>query len=223
MDYNTNRPPLVLREYGRNVQYMIEHLQTIDDRDRRTKAAHAVVDLMGQLNPHLRTEEYREMLWDHLFAMVNYELDIDAPFDIEAPDKNAPRPTRPTYPEDDIRLKQYGKNVETMIASAIAMEDEEKQAAFVEVIGNYMKMVCAMNYYENVDDVTIRADLKRLSDGKLELDRESNLDKLAKSNSHKSSNSSVSQRRSNNRRGSSNNSRRNNNNNRKRGRNYKKS
>ncbi len=186
MDYNSQRPKLKLREYGRNIQYMVEHLLTIEDEERRNKAANALIDLMGQLNPHLRIEEFRPKLWDHLYRMSNFELDVKFPYDLQEPKVDKYDANRPPYPKDEIRFKQYGKNVENLINKAVTLEDEEKRKAFARVIGNYMKMVSASGYKEHIDDATIREDLKMLSDGKLIIDEASDLDRLTQSNSHKS-------------------------------------
>lgn len=185
MDYNSQRPALKLREYGRNIQYMVEHLLTIEDEERRNKAAHALIDLMGQLNPHLRIEEFRPKLWDHLFRMSGYELEVNSPYEINPPKVDNYDANPPAYPKKDTRMKQYGKNVENLIKSAVELEDEEKRRAFAKVIGNYMKMVSASSYKAHIDDESIREDLKILSDGKLIIDEDSNLDRLAQSNSHK--------------------------------------
>lgn len=187
MDYNTQRPGMKLREYGRNIQYMVEHLTTIKDDERRNKAAHALIDLMGQLNPHLRIEEFRPKLWDHLIRMANFELEVDFPYEVQELKIDNYDANRPPYPDEHIKMKQYGKNVENLIDKAVQIEDSEKRQAFARSIGNYMKMVASSNYQGHVDDLSIREDLKVLSKGRLVIDESSNLDKLTESNSHKNS------------------------------------
>lgn len=182
MYYNTTRNYLEMREYGRNVQRMVEFTVKEKDKEKRQRMAEAIVELMGQMNPHLRNvEEFRHKLWDHLYFMSNFELEVDSPYPKPPKDVLQDKPQHIGYPKHKIGRPQYGKNVETMIKKAMEMDDPEKQKAFAEVIGNYMKLVSQNWNKETVNDLIIKEDIKALSGGKLTLDEDSNLDALTRS------------------------------------------
>ncbi len=185
MDYNTSRSTLIFREYGRNIQRIVDYAVSLEDDERRQEVVEYVIGLMGQMNPHLKNvEQFRHKLWDHLFMMSQFRLDAESPYPPYEPEPEGHVALLP-YPKSDLRFKHYGKNVEQLIVKAISMEDEDKKREFTKVIGNYMKMVYKNNNNDSVDDETIREDLYFLSDGKLQLDIESNLDRLSRSNRNK--------------------------------------
>src|SRR5688500_6538377 len=130
MEYNTTRGKLKIGEYGRSVQEMVAYMKTLPEKDDRTKAANTLIQVMTTLNPQLKEQaEYRHKLWDHLFMMAEYELDVDAPFPVPNPIEKAGRPQLPAYSSNHIRFRYYGKNVERMISKATDMEDgPEKQS-----------------------------------------------------------------------------------------------
>lgn len=186
MDYNTTKEHLVIREYGRNVQNLVNYALTVTDRDERTKVAKYIVELMAQVNPQYKhVDEYRRKLWDHLFYISGFKLDVDAPFPKPEPEdviKTFKKEGRMPYPVHDIRFRHYGRNVENMVNKAVEMDDPEKQKAYTEAIGNYMKMAYANWNRENVTDEVIVSDIKRISKGKLSIDsNETDLDSLSKS------------------------------------------
>ncbi|MEX0813840.1 MAG: DUF4290 domain-containing protein [Chitinophagales bacterium] len=187
MKYNTTRNQLVFKEYGRNVQRMIEHITTMEDSEKKKELALAIIDLLGQMNPHLKNvDDFKHKLWDHLYMMSDYKLDVDdAPYPAPPRLEDQPKPKHPGYPKHKIKLRHYGKNVESLIEKAKEFDDEEKKKAFAEVIGNYMKLVYQNWNKENVNDQIIMEDIQKLSGNKLELTEDSNLDTLAKSNRSK--------------------------------------
>ena len=167
-DYNTNRPDMVIPEYGRNVQKMVEHAMSIEDRDERNKIAHAIISVMGQLQPHLRDiADFKHKLWDHLFVISNFKLDVDSPYPL--PDKKVlfEKPEAMDYPKTENKFKHYGKSVITLIDVAIAMEDKAEQSALTGVILNLMKKTYLMFNQDSVDDDQIVTDLKFISKDKL--------------------------------------------------------
>lgn len=179
--YNSNRPKLKIKEYGRYMQEITQLTTSIEDRERRLKLAHGVVDLMAQMNPHIKSQEdYKHKLWDHLHIIADHGLDVDSEF--PAPDKEelAKRPKHIGYPRTQLRYKHYGKYVEGLIKRAVEETDETKRKAFAEIIGNYMKLVYKNWNRENVNDDIIREDLRNMSGGVLHLDEESNLDSLSR-------------------------------------------
>lgn len=185
MNYNTSRDKLIMREYGRNVQSLVDYACTVEDKEERQRIAEFIIEVMTQINPQLKSfEEYRQKLWDHLFYMSDWKLDVESPYEKPDPDTYEKRyqSMQMTYPRQRIKYRHYGKNVETMVKKAIAMEDSEKQKAFAESIGNYMKMVYNSWNRDNITDEVIMNDFKMLSGGELTLEEDSNLDSLRRSN-----------------------------------------
>ena len=139
-DYNTQRKRMALPEYGRNVQKMIDHIKTIEDRNERNRAARTVISVMGNLNPHLRDEgDFRHKLWDHLALIANFELDIDSPYPVPEPIKFFEKPKSVPYQQGNIKFLHYGRIVELMIDAASEMEDGEEKEYFTTLIIIQMK------------------------------------------------------------------------------------
>lgn len=187
MDYNSSRSKLVLKEYGRHVQRIVENCLNEKDKEKRNQFAKEIIELMGQLNPHLRNvEDFRHKLWDHLFIMSDYKLKVDSPYPIKEREEIERKPEKLPYPQSRIRFKHYGKNVESLVSKAIDTEDAEKQAGFTQCIGNFMKMVYQNYSKDAVNDETIKSDLKLLSKGKLQLSDDQDINSLARANKAKS-------------------------------------
>jgi hypothetical protein len=198
MDYNSSRSKLVLKEYGRHVQMIVENCMKVKDREKRNQFAKEIIELMGQLNPHLRNvEDFRHKLWDHLFIMSDYQLDVDSPYPIKGREEIEKKPEKLPYPQSRIRFKHYGKNVEALVAKATKTEDPEKQKDFTQCIGNFMKMVYQNYSKDAVNDETIKSDLKLLSKGKLQISDDQDINSLARANKVKA----VKESSSNNRKG----------------------
>ncbi len=167
-DYNTNRPEMVIPEYGRNVQKMVEHAMSVEDRTERNKIAHAIISVMGQLQPHLRDiADFKHKLWDHLFVISDFKLDVDSPYPIPERDVLFEKPVRMDYPKTENKYKHYGKSVKDLIDAAIAVEDKTEQSALVGVILNLMKKTYIMFNQDSVDDSQIFSDLKDISNDQL--------------------------------------------------------
>lgn len=207
MDYNTSRDKLVIREYGRNIQSLIDYAVAIEDDEKRNEVSLYIIELMGQMNPHLRNvEEFKRKLWDHLFVISKFKLDVKSPYPIPTKEEidNIFKHDKLPYPKKKIQFKHYGKNVENMVKKAVEMEDPEMKKAYSEVIGNYMKLVYNNWNRENITDEVIKNDFNSLSNGELKIDEETSLDTLTKSNRKKKrptnktgSNSSNSYRKNN--------------------------
>ncbi len=169
-DYNTRRPDMVIPEYGRNIQKMVEHAISVEDRDERNKVAQSIINVMGQLNPHLRDiTDFKHKLWDHIFIISDFKLDVDSPYPI--PDKETifKKPEPLNYPQSRIRFKHYGKSTEGIIAKAIEMEEGDEKNELIKLIANLMKKSYLMWNRDSVDDSLILSDLETLSKGKLKL------------------------------------------------------
>ena len=170
MEYNTTRGKLILPEYGRNVQNMIAHAMEIADRTERNRAAQAIIEVMGQLNPHLRdVDDYRHKLWTHLFVMSDFKLDVDSPYPIPTRDVINLKPDRLEYPQKNPKYRFYGNNIKYMIDVANSWEDGEMKNALVKVIANHMKKSYLSWNKDTVTDVVIFEHLYELSKGKLNL------------------------------------------------------
>lgn len=185
MNYNTAHNKLIIPEYGRNVQKLIEHATTIEDDAYRQAFVEKVVNLVVQMNPQTRNiEDYRNKVWAHVFMISDFKLEVVAPPNVVTTKQEKKRPEQVPYPQSKHRHRHYGRNVHNMITKAISMEDPEKKKAFTEIIGSYMKMAYKTWNREGVSDDIIRLDLQNISKGQLELGEDVNLDGMNVSNNN---------------------------------------
>jgi hypothetical protein len=169
MEYNTDRNYLGMKEYGRHVQKMVEYLLTIEDREKRQQQAQAVIELMGFLNPHLKNvEDFRHKLWDHLFFISDFKLDVDSPYPIPQKETYKQKPDPIPYPKRHPKYAHLGKNLEVVIDKALKEEDPEKKAGFAHAIAYYMKLAYSNWHKELVHDDSIRSELNSITGGELE-------------------------------------------------------
>ncbi|MDO1500351.1 DUF4290 domain-containing protein [Winogradskyella maritima] len=170
LEYNTEREHLIIPEYGRHLQKMINHAKSLETKEERNKVAKAIISVMGNLQPHLRdVPDFQHKLWDQLFIMSDFELDVDSPY--EKPEREViyARPEPLKYPQNHPKYRFYGNNIKTMIDVAITWEDGELKEALVYTIANHMKK-CFLNWNKDtVEDDVIFEHLYELSDGKLNL------------------------------------------------------
>ncbi len=182
MPYNTQRPKMILREYGRHIQILVEHACTIEDTEQRNKLVQDIIDLMGTMNPTLRNvEDFRHKLWDHIYMMSDFKLDAKSPYPTPERETLRRKNIKLKYPRQKIRFAHYGKNVESCVDKASAMEDPQMRQDFAQVIGNYMKLVHQTWNNEDVNNETIKNDLESLSRNVLVLEENTDLDTLTKS------------------------------------------
>ncbi len=168
MEYNTTRSKMLMPEYGRNVQKMVEYLVSVEDREKRLKQAEVIIELMGTLNPHLKTiEDYKHKLWDHLFQMTEFKLDVDAPYPCPTPESVYAKPKVLPYPQGSIKHRHLGKNIEELLERAMKETDEEKRHGLTQAIGYYMKLAYANWHREPVHDDMIKSELAEITGGKL--------------------------------------------------------
>jgi len=169
-DYNSTRSHLILAEYGRNVQNMVDYICTLETREERNKHAQVVIDLMGFLNPHLRdVADFKHKLWDHLHIISDFKIDVDSPYPKPVEGSVRSKPEILAYPQHRIRFKHYGKTVEKMIEATKAMENQERKEQMILSIANFMKMAYVTWNKDAVTDDTILADLKELSHDELQI------------------------------------------------------
>ncbi|MEC3876709.1 DUF4290 domain-containing protein [Chryseobacterium salviniae] len=215
MEYNTQKNKLHLPEYGRIIQQLIERCKELPSKEERNEMAMAIIDFMGQRNPQLRDEEnYKHKLWDHLFILADYDLDVDSPYPFPTREQLAEPPKRMEYPKLQGDFKFYGKSILQLIEKAIELEQGDEKEALIEVIANNMKKSYNVYNKEHVTDDVIFRHLKELSENRLDL---TGIDTLEKSKIYYTTNNSNNRNNNNrnqpNNRNQSNNKRRHNNNN----------
>lgn len=164
LKYNTEREKLIISEYGRNIQVMINHLMEIEDRNKRTEAAHFVVDVMAQMNPQVKeSNDYIHKLWDHLYIISDYKLDVDSPFEPPQQGIVTVKPDHVGYQKHDIKHGHYGHYVGELLKKIEDIEDEQKKEALLLAMANQMKRDYLNWNRETVNDLLILDDLHRLS------------------------------------------------------------
>jgi len=170
LEYNAEREKLIIPEYGRHIQKLVNHCIALEDRDERNKMAEAIVHVMGNMQPHLRdVPDFQHKLWDQIFIMSDYRLDVDTPYPKPEREVLQAKPEPLAYPRSASKYRFYGNNIQIMIDTALTWEDGEMKDALVYAIANHMKK-CYLNWNKDtVDDDVILSHLKELSGGKLEL------------------------------------------------------
>lgn len=172
LEYNSQRSHLIIPEYGRHLQKLIDQATAIEERDERNKAARYIISVMGSLNPHLRdVPDFQHKLWDQLFIMSDFNLDVDSPYPIPSKDILTQKPDRLSYPQNFPKYRFYGNNIKYMIDVANSWEDSELKNALVLVIANHMKKCYLSWNKDTVTDEVIFEHLMELSGGKLNLSK----------------------------------------------------
>jgi hypothetical protein len=170
LEYNAERPHLIIPEYGRHLQKLIDQATLIADREERNKAAKYIIQVMGSLNPHLRdVPDFQHKLWDQIFIMSDFRLDVDSPYPIPTRDVINLKPERLPYPQKNPKYRFYGNNIKYMIDVANSWEEGEMKNALVKVIANHMKKSFLSWNKDTVTDTVIFEHLYELSGGKLNL------------------------------------------------------
>ena len=172
-DYNTQKKKLIMPEYGRNVQQMIDHCVSIEDREERTRCANTIINIMGNLFPHLRdVDDFKHKLWDHLAIMSDFKLDIDYPYEIIRKENLRTKPDRIPYTLTPIRYRHYGKTLERMIKKCEDYPDGPERDQLISLLANHMKKSFLTWNKEVVDDDKIFKDLREYSHGRIDLSPE---------------------------------------------------
>ena len=170
LEYNTERPRLFISEYGRHFQKMVDHAVSIQDREERNKVAKAIVGVMGNMQPHLRdVPDFQHKLWDQLFIMSDFKLEVESPFPITSKEILQQRPEPLQYPQNYPKYRFYGNNIKRMIDVAVQWEKGDMRSGLQYAIANHMKK-CYLNWNKDVvEDDVIFAHLKELSCGEIDL------------------------------------------------------
>lgn len=178
-EYNTQREAITLKEYGRNVQKIVEYIRTVPDKAKRTELATTLIELIKQLAPVSKeAQENPQRMWDDLFIIADFNLDVDTPFGIPQRDILFKKPRKMEYPQSEVRFKHYGKNIERLVKEALKKEDPQEREDAVIYLGKLMKTFYGNWNKEILDDSVIIKDIKLMSGGKLTLD----LDKVREDN-----------------------------------------
>ncbi|MCH2042611.1 MAG: DUF4290 domain-containing protein [Saprospiraceae bacterium] len=176
--YNTDRKPLIIREYGRNAQRLVDYAKTIQDPVHRQAFVERIIELIMEMYPHTRNvEDYRLKIWSHVLMMSNYELDVEVPQDIPSA-RYRRHPEAVPYPKRNWRFRHYGSNVQDLIDKALHMEDSPKRQEFLGIIGSYMKMTQKAANRDHINDEQIREDFERMTEGRLSIPEQFYLDGL---------------------------------------------
>lgn len=171
MQYNTQRTKLILPEYGRNIQEMVNVCLSIADREERTQCACFIVSVMANMFPEFASKsDNNRKLWDHLNLISGFKLDVDFPCEVLTREEANPRPERIPYGSAPIRYRHYGRNIEQMINRVADMEEGEQKEKLISMIAHHMKKLMFIHNKEGVDDAKVLRDLAEYSGGRIDLD-----------------------------------------------------
>ena len=183
--YNTERVKLYIPEYGRNVQKMVDYLKTIEDRQKRNEQAKAVIKVMEILNPAVHLQEnYEQKLWDHLFIISGFDLDVDAPYPMPAPESLHERPLPVPIQKKPVKANHYGRNVESIIDLIAEQEEGEVKTSMIRSLAIYMRQQYLIWNKDTVSDETIFQDIEKLSDGRVKVPEGLQLGRMENNSGH---------------------------------------
>jgi len=170
IEYNTEREHLIIPEYGRHLQKMVNYAKALPTKEERNKVAKSIINVMGNMQPHLRdVPDFQHKLWDQLFIIADFELDVDSPYPTTTKEELSEKPEPLKYPQNFPKYRFYGNNIKTMIDVANTWEEGELKEALLFTIANHMKK-CFLNWNKDtVEDYVIFNHLFELSGGKIDL------------------------------------------------------
>jgi sulfatase maturation enzyme AslB (radical SAM superfamily) len=167
-DYNTERDHLIIKEYGRNVQKMINYALGIEDKAKRTRLAYIIVSVMEQLNPSSNpNDEYYLKLWNHLNIISGYKIDVEFPYEVMTEDAHKKHPDKIPYNENQIRFRFYGRNMENALKEIAEMEEGEDKAALLKHTANQLKIRYITWNKDIINDEQIASHILHMTNGKL--------------------------------------------------------
>ena len=180
LDYNTSREKMAMPEYGRNVLKMVENLKTIEDREKRSQQAAAVVKVMEQLNPQVhQQDDYEHKLWDQLYMIAGFDLDIDSPYPCPVAEEFSKSPVPLPMKDSKIRATHYGRNIEKIINLLKAEPDGEVKTEMLRGLATYMRQQYLIWHKDSVADETIFQDIEKMSDYEIKIPEDLSLDKIS--------------------------------------------
>lgn len=185
LEYNTHHEKMTLPEYGRGVQKMVDHIKTIEDRAKRTEQAKAVVSVMEILNPAIHGQQnWEHTLWDHLFVIAGYDLDIDSPYPMPERKDIEARPAVVPIQKKPIKATHYGRNIESIIELIVEREDGEQKTAMIRDLAIYMRTQYLIWNKDTVSEETILNDIVKLSDGRITIPEGLTLGEISRQTSY---------------------------------------
>ncbi len=185
VEYNTQRRSLKLPEYGRNVQKMVNYLKTIEDRDKRNEQAQAVVKVMEVLNPQVHLQEnYIQKLWDHLYIIADFDLDVDSPYPAPNKEQLSLPPVAVPIRKKPVKVAHYGRNIESIIDLIAGLEDGEEKTALIRSLALYMRQQYIIWNKDTVSEDIIFRDIEKLSEGRIRVPEELHLSKITQDNGY---------------------------------------
>ena len=169
-EYNSQRPGIILKEYGRNVQKLVEYIRNIPDKEKRTDLAYTLIELIKQLTPSIKEQgDDPQRLWDDLYIIADFNLDVNNPFPVPEREILFKKPMRMNYPQSDVRFKHYGKNIEKLVKEALKKEDPQERQDAIIYLGKLMKTFYGNWNKETLDDSVILRDIQAMSGGALNM------------------------------------------------------
>ncbi len=169
-EYNSQRPHIILKEYGRNVQKLVEYIRSVPDKDKRTDLSYTLIELIKQLTPSIKEQgEDPQRLWDDLYIIADFNLDVNNPFPVPEREILFKKPMKMAYPQSDVRFKHYGKNIEKLVKEALKKEDPQEREDAIIYLGKLMKTFYGNWNKETLDDSVILKDIQAMSGGALNM------------------------------------------------------
>ncbi|HEY9048630.1 MAG TPA: DUF4290 domain-containing protein [Ohtaekwangia sp.] len=169
-EYNTQRPGIILKEYGRNVQKLVEYIRSIPDKEKRTELSYTLIELIKQLTPTIKEQgDDPQRMWDDLYIIADFNLDVNNPFPVPEREILFKKPMKVEYPQSNIRFKHYGKNIEKLVKEALKKEDPQERQDAIIYLGKLMKTFYANWNKEPLDDSVILRDINQMSGGALNM------------------------------------------------------
>jgi hypothetical protein len=169
-EYNTQRPSIILKEYGRNVQKLVEYIRKEPSKEKRTELAYTLIELIKQLTPTVKEQpENPQRVWDDLYIIANFNLDVDNPYPVPERDILFKKPRKVDYPQSQVRFKHYGKNIEKLVKEALKKEDPQERQDAIIYLGKLMKTFYSNWNKETLDDSVILRDIQEMSGGALDM------------------------------------------------------
>jgi hypothetical protein len=169
-DYNTQRPFIILKEYGRNVQKLVEYIRNNPSKEKRTEMAYTLIELIKQLTPTIKDQpENPQRVWDDLYIIADFNLDINSPYEVPAREILFKKPERVAYPQSQVRFKHYGKNIEKLVKEALKITDPQEREDAIIYLGKLMKTFYGNWNKETIDDSVILKDIQEMSGGALKI------------------------------------------------------
>lgn len=170
MEYNTQRKKMIIPEYGRHIQKMVDYCLTIEDREERNKYAQTIIVAMGQVNPVGKdTPHYKQKLWDHLYIISDYKLDVDFPFPKPVKEEKDEKPTPLKYSQNNINFRTYGTFLEALVKKVATMDEGEEKQRLIHELAQHMKKLYLQYNINTCDEAILRNHINILSEGKITL------------------------------------------------------